>query len=144
MDPTITAAQAWRSSEPHVGAWTVLGAAAQPRQDTGDTAVQRGTHPCYARPGRPRLRLSPSLLPAPAANGDGHGCAAARDTGCHAGIVHGVGSHDAGALGMGVTARQRPAIVTGHCHLTGEKRSSSTGQQRGRGLPIPDGPQGTG
>ena len=102
----------------------MLGAAAQPWDGTEPVTQRSSKAPIPALPGTPkpgqlRLRLSPSLLPAPAANGDDRSRAAARDAGCHAGIVHGVGSHGAGALGMGVAARQRPAIVTGHHHLTG-------------------------
>jgi len=110
---------------------------------TGSRVSERG--PCRERQLGPRTvqsRRCPSLLPAPAANGDGCGRAAARDAGCHAGVIHGVGPHGAGAQGMGVTARQRPAVVTGHRHLTGEKRSPSAGQQRGRGLPVPGAAQG--
>lgn len=87
------------------------------------------------------LQLSPSLLPAAAANGNDHSGAAARDTGCHAGIIHGVGSHGARALGMGVAARQRPAGITGHSHLMGEKRLSPW-SAREQGLPVRRGPQG--
>lgn len=109
----------------------MLGAcSARGRHRAGDTAIQPGSPPYHAGPGLLWLQLSLSLGPAPAANGNGRGHAAARDTGCHAGVVHGIGSHGAGALGMGVTARQCPAVITGHCHLMGEKRSHSMGQQR--------------
>lgn len=92
-----------------------------------------------AVPQEPPLQLSLSLLPAPAADGHGHGRAAARASGGHAGIVLSVGSH--GALGQGVTACQCPALLTGHCHLTG---SRSHHPWVSTGMPVPDGPTAQG
>lgn len=78
---------------------------------------------CRSMAQPPRCGLGLSLLPAPAANGDGHdGHPAASGAHCHAAVVHGVGPQGAGALGVGTAARQRPAVVTGHRHLGGEGR----------------------
>lgn len=83
-----------------------------------------GWHPQAARyrsmAQPPWWQLGLSLLPAPAANGDGRGRPAAGGAHRHAGVIHGVGPQGAGALGVGVAARQRPAVVTGHRHLAGE------------------------
>lgn len=120
----------------HVGAWIVL--ESLERHRARDTLVQSSKASIPAVPQEPPpLQLSLSLLPALAANGDGHGRAAARASGCHAGIVLGVGSHGARALGKGVTARQHPAILTGHCHLTGGELIT---HEPAKGLPVPDGP----
>lgn len=118
----------------HIRAWIVLETLG--RHQARDT--------CPAKPpsllchrNQLRLQLRLSLMPAPAANGDGHGRAAARDSGCHAGIVQGVGSHGARALGKGTAARQRPARVTGHCHLTERRGHHHPWQQRAAHPPCP-------
>lgn len=92
-----------------------------------------------ARP--PRCGLGLSLLPAPAANGDGRSCLAASSAHCHAGVIHGVGPQGAGALGVGTAARQRPAIVTGHRHL-GREGCHPPRVTKGGHLPVPNGPRG--
>lgn len=63
---------------------------------------------------------SSALLLAPATNGDGPWCVAARSAGCNTGVSHSVGPQGAGALRVSTAVRQRPASVTGHRHLEGE------------------------
>lgn len=133
--PTITAAQVWRSSAAHRSMECSGNPGKAPSQGHRGPAKPLSLL-CHRNQLRLQLRLS--LLPAPAANGNGHGRAAARNSDCHAGIVQGVGSHGARALGKGTAARQRPARVTGHCHLPGRRGHHHPWVSKG--LPIPHAP----
>lgn len=66
--------------------------------------------------------LSPSLLLAPATNGDSPWCVAASSAGCNTGVIHSIGPQGARAPRASAAACQRPASIAGHLHLQGEGR----------------------